>query len=142
MTTHDFRSRGLRGLVEDLGNGTISAREATDAALANLDADPWNTFTVVDADGARAEADEVDRRRAAGEPLGPLAGVPIGVKDMEDARGFTTSAGSWSRHRDPPAARDSVNAGRLRAAGAVVLGKTNTPEFGLRAETDIRASSS
>ena len=91
----------------------------------------------VDADGALAAADDVDRRVAAGEEdVGPLAGIPIGVKDLEDAIGFVTTNGSATHAHDAPSTRDSVLVSRLRAAGAIVVGKTNTPEFGLKPQTD------
>ena len=116
----------------------LSARELTDAALNNIDA--WNVqvnaFVAVDAERARAEADSIDARLAAGETVGALAGIPIGVKDLEDARGFITTFGSAAHARDVPAERDSVLVERLRSAGCVVIGKTNTPEFGLKPLTD------
>ena len=68
--------------------------------------------------------------------MGPLAGIPIGVKDLEDAAGFVTSSGSATHAGDPPAERDSVLVSRLKDAGAIVVGKTNTPEFGLKPQTD------
>ena len=116
----------------------VSARDLTDMALANIEA--WNpqvnAFVSVDGERARAEADAIDGRLAAGEDVGPLAGIPIGVKDLEDARGFVTTYGSAAHAGDKPSERDSVLVERLRAAGCVVLGKTNSPEFGLKPQTD------
>ena len=71
-----------------------------------------------------------------GEAVGALAGVPIGVKDLENATGFRTTFGDPAHASDPPATRDSVEVARLRAAGAVVVGKTNTPAYGFHAETN------
>jgi aspartyl-tRNA(Asn)/glutamyl-tRNA(Gln) amidotransferase subunit A len=88
---------------------------------------------------ALAEADVQDRRRAAGEPLGPLAGVPVVVKDTMDFAGLPTTAG-WaplSRRAggfDLVPERDSPVVARLRAAGAVILGKTNVPVFSVSGE--------
>src|SRR3712207_8433321 len=63
---------------------------------------------------------------------GPLAGVPFGVKDLEDCAGMPTGRGSLLYSGRPPVAADSAHVARLRAAGAVPLGKTATPEFGSR----------
>ena len=68
-------------------------------------------------------------RLAAGEEVGPLAGLPLGVKDLENAAGFVTTKGS-RLYRDNRVDFDDAHVARLRAAGAIVVGKTNTPEFG------------
>ena len=116
----------------------MSSRELVEHALSRIDElNPRvNAFVALDADAALAAADDVDRRIASGEDVGPLAGIPIGVKDLEDARGFVTSSGSATHAGDAPAKRDSVLVSRLRDAGAIVVGKTNTPEFGLKPQTD------
>ncbi len=80
-----------------------------------------------------ADAEAADARRAAGEAR-PLEGVPLGVKDLEDVAGMVTSMGSRV-FRDQVAEADSTQVARLRAAGAIVAGKTNTPEFGFTAIT-------
>ena len=82
------------------------------------------------------QARALEQRLAAGESVGALAGVPIGVKDLEDAAGFVTTCGDPARRNLPPAVRDSVQVARMRAAGAIVIGKTNTPAYGFHAETD------
>ncbi|MCZ7531291.1 MAG: amidase [Acidimicrobiia bacterium] len=97
-----------------------------------------NAFVALDPDRAREEAAAVDARVRAGEDPGPLAGVPVGVKDLEDAQGFVTTHGDPAYADDPPSAVDSVEVARLKSAGAVVVGKTNTPPHGVRAETDNR----
>ena len=112
--------------------GRCPARELVQAALDRLaDEQPrLNAFVFVDADGARAAADAIDRARAAGETLGPLAGVPFGVKDLEDCAGMPTTRGSrWYADADP-AIRDDIHVERFRAAGAIPIGKTAAPEFG------------
>lgn len=116
----------------------MSSRELVEHALARIDdLNPRvNAFVALDGDAALAAADEIDRRVAGGDSVGPLAGIPIGVKDLEDARGFITTSGSATHAQDPPATRDSVLVSRLRDAGAVIVGKTNTPEFGLKPQTD------
>ncbi|HEX9259460.1 MAG TPA: amidase, partial [Acidimicrobiales bacterium] len=134
----DFRHVSLPDLAEQVRRREVSARELVEHALARIDAlNPrLNAFVAVDADDARAQAAAVDERIVRGEDVGPLAGIPIGVKDLEDARGFVTAKGNAKYAVAPPAEADSVQVARLRAAGCVVLGKTNAPEFGLRAETD------
>lgn len=82
----------------------------------------------VDADGALAAADGLERRLTAGEPLGPLAGVPIGIKDYYDVAGLPTTAGS-PLLAENIAERDAVAIARLRAADALILGKTVTTAF-------------
>lgn len=134
----DFRRETVAGLAAKVRSGECTAREVTDAALDRIEAlnGALNAFVAVDADAARAEADDIDAAVGAGEAVGPLAGVPIGVKDLEDAAGFVTTFGSVVNADDPPAGADSVFVARLRRAGCVVLGKTNTPELGCKADTD------
>ncbi len=87
---------------------------------------------------ALAEAEHQDRRLAAGEELGPLTGVPALVKDLEDVAGMVTTQGSLLYAATPPAVTDGLVPGRLRAAGAVVIGKTNLPECAFEAYTANR----
>jgi aspartyl-tRNA(Asn)/glutamyl-tRNA(Gln) amidotransferase subunit A len=118
---------------------TLSARETTQAALDRLAArNPrLNAFVYVDGDRALRDADSVDARIARGEDPGLLAGVPIGVKDLEGVEGMPHTFGS-SAFAENIATRDSVQVARLRAAGAIVLGKTNTPEMGYKGFTENR----
>ncbi|MEO3937248.1 amidase [Dermatophilaceae bacterium Soc4.6] len=88
-----------------------------------------NAVCVVCPDEALAAAEAVDRALAAGEPVGPLAGVPVLVKDLEDVAGLPTRKGSLLLADAAPAAADGLVPSRLRAAGAVVVGKTTLPEF-------------
>lgn len=123
-------------LAADIEAGRLSATEALERALDAIDRlDPTlHAFTTVDADGARAAARRADAAVAAGEELGPLHGVPIAVKDLEDTKGLRTTYGSLSYSDNVPE-EDTVVVARLRAAGAVIVGKTNTPQFGLLGET-------
>ena len=89
-----------------------------------------NAWAHVDADGALRAAADVDDAIARGEPVGPLAGVPFGVKDLEDCVGMPTTKASRWYAAAPPATRDDFHVARFRAAGAVPIGKTTTPEFG------------
>src|SRR5438094_823219 len=134
----DFLGTTVAELAGSVRAGETRARDAVEHALDRIDAlnGELNAFVVVDADGARAAADEIDRQMADGDDPGPLAGVPIGVKDLEDAAGLPTSHGSYAYRDEPSAAGDSVLVARVRAAGAVIVGKTNTPEFGWKPSTD------
>jgi aspartyl-tRNA(Asn)/glutamyl-tRNA(Gln) amidotransferase subunit A len=127
MTTDDLQESAR--LVRD---GLASARELVQRSLDGVAAtqDALNAFVHIDAEGALATADAVDRARAAGEPLGPLAGVPFGVKDLEDCIGMPTTRGSRWYADAAPATRDDIHVERFRAAGAIPIGKTAAPEFG------------
>ena len=121
--------------------GEIKASEILDECLAAIDArnGEVNAFVYLDAELARAVAEQVDQAVARGDDPGPLAGVPFGVKDLEDCAGMPTSHGSLLYKGRPPVDTDSVHVGRLRAAGAVPVGKTATPEFGVTAFTHTKA---
>src|ERR1700676_1731350 len=93
-----------------------------------------NAFCAIRADDAMADARALDEKIARREELGPLAGLPLGVKDLEDAAGLPTTHGSVPFKNLMPK-QDSVQVARLKAAGAIVIGKTNAPEFGYTALT-------
>ena len=133
----DFREHRVTELASKVRSREISAVELTRAALQRIDAtnDDINAWVVVDGPRAMAEAQLVDERLMSGQGVGPLAGIPIGVKDLEDAAGLPTRYGSVLSD-DGPALGDSVLVARLRAAGCVVLGKTTTPEYGHKGVTD------
>jgi len=133
----DFRQTSIVELVRQIRGGDMSAVEVTSAALENIEKVDvqLNSFCSVNPERALAEALAIDTALGRGENL-PLAGVPIGVKDLEDAAGYVTSFGSDLHTGDPEAAQDSELVRRLKAAGCVVVGKTNTPEFGHRGKTD------
>jgi Asp-tRNA(Asn)/Glu-tRNA(Gln) amidotransferase A subunit family amidase len=133
----DFRRTTVAALAEDVSARRISARELVQSALDRIEAiDPKiNAFVNVDGEAALAQAAGVDDRIAAGEAVGPLAGIPIGVKDLEDALGFPTTQGSAVYADAAPASADSPLVERLRASGCIVIGKTNTPELGHKADT-------
>ena len=102
------------------------------------DANPrLNAFVHLDPDPALSAAAIVDEAVRSGrhDELGPLAGVPIGVKDLEDCAGMPTTRGSHWFAGGPPKTTDSIHVGRLRAAGAIPVGKTAAPEFGAWAYT-------
>jgi len=138
MEAIDFRSTTVTDLADEVRTGKRSARELVGGALARIEAvNPvLNAFVSVDGDGALDAAARVDERVAVGEDPGPLAGIPIGVKDLEDAAGFRTTKGSAAYADRPPSTGDSILVARLKALGCVVVGKTNTPELGWKPETD------
>ena len=95
-----------------------------------------NAIVALDAERARAAAAAQTERLARGEALGPLGGIPLVVKDLDNLAGFATTYGSRLFRDAPPAEQDDLHVARLRAAGAVPLGKSNTPEFGHLPFTD------
>ncbi|MGH9074560.1 MAG: amidase, partial [Acidimicrobiales bacterium] len=127
--------------AEAVRRGERSAVEVLEEALAAIDASnpPLNAFVHLAPDLAREAAQAVDARRARGEDPGPLAGVPFGVKDLEDCAGMPTSMGSLLYQGRPAVGEDSVHVARLRAAGAVPVGKTAVPELGAVSFTSSRA---
>ena len=127
-------------LSESLAKKEVSAREVTQAHLdqiAKVDK-AVHAFLFVDTEGALAQADQVDAARAKGENLGPLAGVPLALKDILAQEGIPTTCGSkilagWR----PPYSATVVK--KLRAAGVVILGKTNMDEFAMGSSTENSA---
>jgi len=136
----DFRRTDLEDLARQVANREVSARQLTEAALARIEATNGEigAFVAVDEARALAQADALDQRVAKGDIVGPLAGIPIGVKDTEDAIGFRTTEGSLLFADSAVATADSVLVDRLRQAGCVIVGKTNTPELAWKADTDNR----
>jgi aspartyl-tRNA(Asn)/glutamyl-tRNA(Gln) amidotransferase subunit A len=96
-----------------------------------------NAFVALRPGAALAEAAAMTEKIASGKNPGPLAGLPLGVKDLEDTAGMVTSYGSVT-FKDNMARGDSIQVARLKAAGAIVVGKTNTPEFGFTGFTKNR----
>jgi Asp-tRNA(Asn)/Glu-tRNA(Gln) amidotransferase A subunit family amidase len=134
----DFRKVTIEALVGEVRARRVSARELAAAALANIEAVNPTLNAVCEArpEVALREAEAVDARLAAGDAVGPLAGVPFLVKDLEDAAGYKTTFGSALHQDVAPARADSVLVARLKAAGAVVVGKANTPAFGFKGLTE------
>jgi aspartyl-tRNA(Asn)/glutamyl-tRNA(Gln) amidotransferase subunit A len=132
----------LPTVVEAAGRVRAGTQSAEGLVQACLDAveehnGSLNAFVHLDPDSALAEARTVDRavRDGRAAELGPLAGVPFGVKDLEDCAGMPTTKGSRWFANGPPKTADSLHVGRLRAAGAIPIGKTAAPEFGAWAYT-------
>ncbi|MBN2398395.1 MAG: amidase, partial [Deltaproteobacteria bacterium] len=120
-----------RELIGLMTSGEVTPLEVMEDTLRRIgEANPSvNAFVSIDADRAMDEAKRATESLAVGTAPGPFAGLPIGVKDLEDVKGMVTSFGSVP-FKDNVAAEDSVQVARLRQAGAIVVGKTNTPEFG------------
>ncbi len=116
--------------------GSLTAVALVEAHLARIErCNPAvNAIVTVVSDRALAAARQADRRRSAGEPLPPLHGLPIAHKDLVDTAGVRTTYGSPS-YRDHVPAQDELLARRLRDAGAIMVGKTNTPEWGAGSHT-------
>ncbi|GAA1683600.1 Asp-tRNA(Asn)/Glu-tRNA(Gln) amidotransferase subunit GatA [Fodinicola feengrottensis] len=127
-------------LGSKIASREVSSREVVDAhydRIAKVD-DKVHAFLHLDTEGARKQADEVDARIAKGEKLGPLAGVPLALKDVIVQKNVPTTAGSkilegWR----PP--YDATVVKRLREAGIVILGKTNMDEFAMGSSTEHSA---
>jgi aspartyl-tRNA(Asn)/glutamyl-tRNA(Gln) amidotransferase subunit A len=119
-------------LAADLDKGSTTSRELVEQALARI-ADPGGegkrAFIKVYAEGARAEADHADRLRKSGVRRSPVDGLPVSLKDLFDVAGDVTRAGSRILEKSPPAKSDAAAVARLRAAGAIFLGRTNMVEF-------------
>lgn len=126
-------------IADQVRRGELTSVESTEAALASLatqKVSTQNAFVTVAADYAMQQAKEVDRRLAEGQDL-PLAGVPISVKDTISTAGVRTTCGSLLlRHWVPN--QDATAVTRLKGAGAIILGKTNCPEFGNDIQTTNR----
>ncbi|PGF15678.1 amidase [Natrinema sp. CBA1119] len=129
------------GLARAIRDGEYSPTEVVDDTLERIHDrnDRTNAFVTVTDDLAREMAAEADRAIDDGEPLGPLHGVPVAIKDLDDVEGVRTTSGSLL-FEDRVAESDSPFVARLREAGAIVVGKTNTPEFGLGTTTDNRVA--
>lgn len=116
----------------------LSPIEATRTALARIaELDQrFNAFSLVDEEMALAAAHESEARWHKGEPLGLVDGVPTTIKDLLITRGWPTLRGSKTVKRDQPWTEDAPAVARLREEGAVIIGKTTTPEFGWKGVTD------
>lgn len=134
--TDAFRS--ATELVAGYRTGELSPVEATQATLARIDeADgAVNAFCLVDADSALEDARASEQRWRRGEPLGLVDGVPTSIKDMFLTRGWPTLRGSRLIDPGQDWQEDAPTVARLREQGAVLVGKTTTPEFGWKGVTD------
>ena len=124
-------------LAQNIREKKISSLEATENFFQRIDQldSQLNSYLTLCRDQALADARAADEAVQKGSELGPLHGVPISIKDLELTKGVTTTMGSaWFRDRVPDL--DSIVVERVKASGAIILGKTNTPEFGLSGTTE------
>lgn len=121
-------------LQQALASGVISATEVVESCLQSIHQknDRLQAFITLCPEQALTEAEAVDAARRRGEPLGPLAGIPFSVKDLTATVGVRTTLGSLI-YQDWVPTQDELCVARLKQAGAILIGKTNTPEFGLGA---------
>ena len=126
----------MNGTIEEIGKlldlGKLTSLELVTSALKEIDNDEGQgrtTFTKTYAGQAKAQAIAIDKLRAEGLVLSPIAGMPISIKDLFDVAGETTMAGSRVRRNSAPAARDADIIKKLRSAGAILIGRTNMTEF-------------
>lgn len=133
----DIAFRSATDIAADVRRGTRSPVEIVETSLDRIDErdGDLNAFVHVMDEAAREAAREAERAVERGDDLGPLHGVPVAIKDLEDVAGVPTTKGSKPL-ADNVADEDALVVRRLRDAGAIVLGKTNTPEFGHKGVTD------
>jgi amidase len=114
----------------------VSASELVSAFLGQIERfnPKVNAICTLLPDRASRQAESADRALARGEPIGPLHGLPIAVKDLVETEGIRTTFGS-PIYRDFVPDRDALHVERLKAAGAIIIGKTNVPEFGAGSQT-------
>ena len=135
---HDIAYASAVSLLDLYRKKALSPVEVTRLLLDRLDRlqPKINAFCIVDRDGALAAARASERRWQRGEAVGRLDGVPVTIKDLMLMRGFPTMRGSRLVDPDQDWSEDAPAVARLREAGAVILGKTTTPEFGWKALGD------
>lgn len=133
----DLSSRDAWELADGVRNGELSAVELLDVALERIESynADLNAVIYLDEAGARTRAKEIDAEVAAGGDPGPFAGVPMGVKELAQAKGFPDTHAS-KMYADHIAAEDGTEVARLRGAGAVIVGLTTAPEMGIPSYTN------
>lgn len=139
MSDTDLGSLDAQALTQLFKSREASPFEATSAALERIERfnPAVNAYIYVDADGAAEAAKASTKRWAEGKPLSPIDGIPVSLKDLTQVAGMPCREGSLTSS-DALCDADAPPARMLREAGAVILGKTNTPEFGWKAVTDNR----
>ena len=122
----------LSQLAADLAAGRSSSSQLVEESLARIadsDGEGSRAFIAVNAEAATAAAEAMDQLRANGQAPSPLAGIPVSAKDLFDVAGQVTRAGSKVLENQPPAKIDAVVIARLKAAGLIIIGRTNMTEF-------------
>ncbi len=130
-TTSEICELDAVTLADDVRSKRLSPVEVIDAVMGRMEKlEPiLHAFCTPTLDAARADAKRIEADIAAGKDVGPLAGVPVGIKDLVATKGVRTASGSFA-YKDFIPDEDDVVVERLKGAGAIVLGKTNVPEFG------------
>jgi aspartyl-tRNA(Asn)/glutamyl-tRNA(Gln) amidotransferase subunit A len=133
----DFREHSVIWLAKQIRLKNLSSREVVRASIDNIQKynPKVNAFVSTNFENALKLADAADKKIASGGDVGLLEGIPVGVKDMDDAVGFKTSMGSNLTDNIPEAQVDSEIVIKLKKLGAIVVGKTNTPEFAWAPDT-------
>ncbi|MFB6148087.1 MAG: amidase [Halobacteriales archaeon] len=133
----DLQFASATELAVRIRHGTLSPVELVEACLDRIDArnDAINAFVYVDEERARRGAKDAEAAVENGERLGPLHGLPVAIKDLNDVAGMPTTSGSVP-FADHVAEANSPFVDRLIDAGAIIIGKTNTPEYGHKGTTD------
>ena len=137
MTNADLSFTPAWQLREWIASGQLSPMELTTHMLRRIDElnPKLNAFLTVCGDEAVAAAKQAEEQALRGEAMGPLHGIPVPIKDLSRTAGIRTTRGSLIYKDDVPTDDDMVVA-RIKAAGGIVVGKTNTPEFGHRGTTE------
>jgi amidase len=133
---NNLSDRSAVDLRRLIGTKEISPVELLDDCLARIEAvNPTvNAVVALDIDGARTAAREAERQVLRGEALGPLHGLPVGIKDLSETKGLRSTWGSLI-FKDHVPTRDETTVAAVRKAGGIIFAKTNTPEFGAGANT-------
>lgn len=136
--TDDILSHTAAQLIEAFRSKRLSPVEVVRAVLTRIERlqPVYNAFAHVGEQDALRDAQASEVRWGRGEPLGPVDGLPTTVKDLLLAKGWPTRRGSLTVNPDQPWTEDSASVARMREAGAVIVGKTTTPEFGWKGVTD------
>ena len=132
---HEMTAEQLSRAYHD---GDLSPVEVAEACLGRIEAldSEINSFCLTDAHATMAQAEASEKRWQEGDPLTPLDGVPVAVKDLLVTKGWPTRRGSLNIDPKGPWEEDAPTVARLKEAGAVLIGKTTTPEFGWKGSTD------
>ena len=139
MNTKEILYESIIEIKKLLSKKEISALELTKLSLERIEEtnNKTNAFLYVAENEALEDAKKIDKKLADGENIGPLGGIPTSIKDLEAVKGMPLTNGSLF-YKDNIADFDQLGIERIKNAGGIILGKTNTPEFGLCATTDNR----